>query len=268
MSTPPIPRLVLWGAIGLIVAGCSDSPTRPSNNTPDLSALLAEISSPTISSATRAVLPTGVNEMTLPAIDPGRCRYSASTGFFVCPDVVVNGITMTRMFRLIDAAGNSQSKPDAQTAALETINTVKGTTSPAVGFASNGTVTLNDSSDMTLSGIRTDKHTLNGVSQGKMAGTFESNGISIPVNDAMTQTIDNLVLPNVRAGQKWPQSGSITIDDTSDFETIGNTSPVTTHVVMTFNGTSVVTITFTDALGTTTCHFDMANPGVSAGSCS
>jgi hypothetical protein len=267
MPTHLRPRLLAWAVFGLALAACSDNPTGPSTGTPDLSALLAELSSPTISSATRAILPAGVGEMTIPAIDPGRCPYSASTGFFVCQDLVVNGITITRIFRLIDAAGNSQSKPDAQTAVLEMVNTVKGTMSAPAGFGSNGTVTLNDSSDMTLSGIRTEQHTLNGFSKDAMVGTFESNGVTLPLNSVITQTTNNVVLPNAKAGQKWPQSGSITIDDTSDIET-GASSPVTTHVVMTFNGTSVVTITFTDTFGTTTCHFDMANPGVSAGACS
>src|SRR5690348_13894157 len=212
MPTHPRPSMVLWAVLGLALAACSDNPTGPSTGAPDLSALLAEISSPAISSATRAMLPTGVSEMTLPAIDPGLCPYSATTGFFLCPNVVVNGITMTRMFRLIDASGNSQSKPDLQTSALEVINTVKGTIS---GLTSNGTMNLNDSSDVTLSGIRTEKHTLNGTSRATMVGTFESNGIILPVNNAMMQTIDDVVLPNAKAGQKWPQSGSITIDDTS-----------------------------------------------------
>ena len=253
--------------LGLALAACSDNPTGPSAGTPDVSALLAEVSSPTISSATRVILPAGISEMTIPAVDPGRCPYSASTGFFVCPDVVVNGMTITRIFRLIDPAGNSQSKPDAQTSALELVNTVKGMMSPPAGFASNGTVALNDSSDMTLSGIRTEQHTLNGFSKGSMVGTFESNGVTVPLNSVITQTTNNVVLPNAKAGQKWPQSGSITIDDTSDIAAVGS-SPVTTHVVVTFNGTSIVTVTFTDTFGTTTCHFDMANPGASGAACS
>lgn len=267
MPTHLRPRLSAWAVLGLALAACSDNPTGPSTGTPELSALLAEVSSPTISSATRAILPTGISQMTVPAIDPGRCPYSASTGFFVCPDVVVNGMTITRMFRLIDAAGNSQSKPDGQTSALESVNTVKGTMSPPAGFASNGTVALNDSSDMTLSGIRTEQHTLNGFSKGTMVGTFTSNGVTVPLNNVLTQTTNNVVLPNAKAGQKWPQSGSITIDDSSDIDAVGS-SVVTTHVVMTFNGTSIVTVTFTDTFGTTTCHFDMANPGVSAAACS
>lgn len=255
-----------FAVLGFALAACSDNPTGPSTGTPDLSTLLAEVSSPMISTATRAILPAGIGEMTVPAVDPGRCPYSAATGFFACPDVVVNGITITRMFRLIDAAGNSQSKPDAQTSAIELVNTVKGAMSPPAGFGSSGAITLNDSSDMTVSGIRTEQHTLNGFSKGAMVGTFESNGVSIPLNTLITQTITNVVLPNAKAGQKWPQSGSITIDETSDIDAAGS-SAATTHVVMTFNGTSIVTVTFTDTFGTTTCRFDMANPDVRGTAC-
>jgi hypothetical protein len=84
----------------------------------------------------------------------------------------------------------------------------------------------------------------------------------------MKQTTTNLVLPNAKAGQKWPQSGTMTFDETSNLLSTNLGTPTTMHLVMTFNGTSVVTVTITDPLGTSTCHFDMANPGVGSGACS
>lgn len=269
-----MPRLrscVGVAALGLALAACSDGPTGPAtgSNTPDISALLAEMTPSTLGTATAMASPVaGLVALNAPAFDPANCTYTAETGFFVCPTVTRNGMTFTRMYRLIDAAGNSQSQPSAQTSAVETKLTMKGTPTAPAGFSTNGTVSIDGSSDMTLSGIRTDKHTLNGTSTTTMTGSFDLNGTSLPINTTMTETTTNLVLPNTKAGQQWPQSGSITVDETTDAFSDGSNAPETSRLVMTFNGTSIVTVTITDRYGTTTCHFDMANPGLAGGACS
>jgi hypothetical protein len=257
-------RFVLFAAAAIAAGACSDNPTGPGSNTLDLSALLAEMSPSSVSAATTfatsAVGP--MMPVTSSSFDPTQCTYSQATGFFVCPTLTTNGLTITRMYRLIDAAGNSQSLLNGQTSAIETKMTVKGTpTQPQ--SSTGGPITIDERSDMTLSGIRTVKHTLNGVSTTTLTGSFDLNGTPVPISTTMDQTTTNLVLPNVTVGQKWPQSGTIAFD-----ETVSPVSPAITHVLMTFNGTSIVTVTITDAFGTSTCHFDMANPGVSGGACS
>lgn len=262
-------RLTLLSVLGFALAACSDTPTGPSNQPLDLSALLAEMNSSPLGSMTSLATPTfGVVAMPgNPALDPGDCTYSANTGFFVCPTSSRGGMTFTRMFRLIDDAGNSQSAPGPKTTAVETRTTVDGTLTPPAGAPSGlGTITMSGSSDMTLSGIRTDKHTLNGTSTMTMAGTFDFGGTSVPMHTAMTQTTTNLVLPNVKAGQKWPQSGSIAIDETSDAD--GSGTPETSRIVMTFDGTSVVKVTITDSFGTSNCQIDLASGGLGRMVCS
>jgi hypothetical protein len=262
-------RFVVFALVGVAVAACSDSPTGPGSSTLDLKALLAEMSTPSIGAATSfATAAAGPMTVAAPSVDPGQCTYTADTGFFVCPTLTSNGLTITRMYRLIDAAGNSQSQLNGQTSAIETKTTVKGTPPPPSQFSRNSSITLDGASDMTLSGIRTGKHTLNGVSVTTMTGSFDLNGTSIPINSTVTQTTTNLVLPNASAGQQWPQSGTMSFDETSNVLSTGLGPATSMHLVMTFNGTSIVTVTITDALGTSTCHFDMANPGVGAGSCS
>jgi hypothetical protein len=59
----------------------------------------------------------------------------------------------------------------------------------------------------------------------------------------------------VKAGQQWPQSGSIAIQQTTTF---GQTLPFVTIEKLTFTGTSKVLVTFTSALGTQSCTFDLA----------
>jgi hypothetical protein len=263
----PIALVVL----GLAIAACSDSSTGPSNggSAPDLATLLAETAPSSLGSAVTFASPTmGSALSTAPTFDPGSCTYTAQTGFFVCPATTRGGMTYTLMFRLIDAAGNSQSLPTAQTVAIETKTTVKGTSTPPAGARSTGSFTIDGSSDMTLSGIQTDKHTLNGTSVTMMTGSLTTDGITVPLNTSMNEKTTDLVLPNAKAGQKWPQSGTIAIDQTSNTIVLGSTVPETSHMVMTFNGTSVVTVTITSGIGTVTCQFDMANPGASGGACS
>jgi hypothetical protein len=75
-------------------------------------------------------------------------------------------------------------------------------------------------------------------------GSIQVGTTTIPIDDKQTETTSNLVLPNAKKGQRWPQSGTITIDEVSN--------------------TSVVTLTLSNSLGTFTCHFDLA-PTASSG---
>ena len=161
-------------AAAALFAGCSDSSTGPSTpNVPDVASLLAEISSSGIGSAVSVASPeVGVVFSSSPSFGPGNCVFDASSGFFVCPTITSNGLTFTRMFRLLDAANNPQSKPSAQTVAIETKSTVVGTLTFTNREAAPTTVAINRSDDMTLSGIQTTKHTLNGRAETSIDGTL------------------------------------------------------------------------------------------------
>ena len=256
---PPFVRLrfALCAAV-VLAAACSDNSIAPSSpSVPDVATLLAEMSPSGLSSVASLASPVvGASLQTAGVPDPNRCPYSSSSGFFVCPTTTANGLTFTEMFRLIDAAGNSQSAPDAQTTAIETKSTVTGTVTSAAN-----TYHVDGSSDQTLSGIRTNSHTLNGTSSTHVTGQEQVGTLSVPIDQTVTETMANLVLPNTKAGQKWPQSGSLTVH-------VSNNASVTNfgdeiNVVITFNGSSTATVTFTDYFGTRTCTVDMANPNFS-----
>jgi hypothetical protein len=258
-------RTLLWAAVGIAVAACSDNPTSPAtvSNALDLTALLAEMSPASVNTAVHFGIPMGgMMSIEGPAFDPVRCPFDAQTEFFVCSTVTANGMTFTRMFRLIDAAGSRQSKLDTQTSAIETKRTMKGSPTNPDGEPLAPTFTLDGSSDMTLTGIGTDQHTLNGTSTATMAGTIGVNGITVPSLNSATATTKDLVLRNSKAGQTWPRSGTITFDERYYFTyPDGSLTPASSNVTMAFDGTNVVTVTITDPFGTVTCHFDMANPG-------
>lgn len=259
---PNIRSLIVLGAVAAALVGCSDNPAGPSSpNVPDVAELLSEMSSPTLSSAVVVASPRLGPAVNTSVLDPGKCQYSAGSGFFECPTVTANGVTFTRSFRLIDDAGNSQSKPDTHTSAIETKTTVDGTFSSSTqagpgGISSSLSYTLHGQSDQTLSGIRTNTHTLNGSSLTSMNGTMQLGTDSFPIDQTVTETTSNLVLPSAKDGQHWPQSGSITMEIMASADPSSGTS----KTQITFNGTSVVTITTTSSFGTTTCHVDLANP--------
>jgi hypothetical protein len=263
-----------WNRFAVLVsvatlASCSDSPSGPApSNVPDVAALLAEMSAPGIGAA-RGLAGGDVsfNVIRMPGSDNAVCTYSAATGYFECPNIVNAGLTITRKYRLLDAAGNAQSKPDANTASIETRGTVDGTLSSTFGGSTPSTSTneIHGASADTLSGVGTDTHILHGVSTMTIKGSVQVGSTVFPIDDSQKMTIANLVLPNTKKGQKWPQSGSLISDESSNLSDPGLAN--STHVVITFDGTSVVTMTMTTGFGTFTCRFDLAAPTVGVGSC-
>jgi len=267
----PLTRRIGLAAIGLAMLACSDSPSGPTTPTiPDAATLLAEMSSSIIGAAESFAGSSNVN-VVLPtsASDPQACTYNAGTGFFTCPTVTTGSLTISLMYRFIDAAGNSQSKPDAQTSAFETKTTVSGTLTSTTTNPrpSTSSYTINSASDQTLSELRAENHTLNGITTTTIQGTLQSSGTTLPLDEHLKETTSNLVLPNARKGQKWPLSGTITVEDTSnDFDPFAPT--VTYLTTITFHGTSKVTFTFSGPFGSSSCTVDLAAaPGTGFGGC-
>jgi hypothetical protein len=256
-------------ALVVALAACSDAPSGPTpSSIPDVAALLAEMSAPSIAVA-RGLAGGDVSfdVIRMPGTDHAVCTYSASSGYFECPNIVTSGLTITRKYRLLDAAGNAQSQPDGNTSAIETKGTVDGTLSSTFDGATPSTSRseVHGASADTLSGVGTDTHTLHGVSTMTVKGSVQAGSTVFPIDDSQKLTIANVVLPNAKKGQKWPQSGSIIADESSNASDplFANSS----HVVITFDGTSVVTMTMTSGFTTLTCRFDLAAPTVSTGSC-
>ena len=252
---PNIGSRIVLVAVAAALGGCSDNPAGPSSpNVPNVAELLGEMSSSTLSSAAAIAVPLGA-DLNI-SVNPGKCQYSSASRFFECPAVTMNGLTFTRSFRLIDDAGNSQSMADTHTVALETKTAVDGTVSTST-VAATLNYTLHGTADQTLSGVQTSTHTLNGTSATSINGTMQIDADVFPIAQTVHETTANLVLPNATAGQRWPQSGTITIE--TSLGTNASSGGSTTQI--TFNGTSVVTITSTTTSGVTiTCHIDLANP--------
>lgn len=258
----PLTRPISLAMVALALLACSDSPTGPSSVTiPDAATLLAEMSSSGIGAAESLAGSSSLVGVLTSKSDPQACTYSDATGFFVCPTVTTGGLTITRMYRFIDAAGDSQQKPDAQTSAFEVKSSVSGTVTASATDprASTSSYTINSTSDQTLTQLRAENHTLNGVTTTRIQGTLQTGSTTIPIDELLKETTSELVLPNAGKGQKWPLSGTIALEETSNsFDPFAPTATYLTTI--TFSGTSKVKLTFSGPLGSSSCTVDLAAP--------
>lgn len=190
------------------------------------------------------------------------CAWNDGTQAFTCAAVSANGLTTTFAYTPLDAQGAPQRTPDrATTAAVRTTSTTQGTfTIPSATGAAVGSLTVDQRQETTIRGLLTGPRTLDGTMTMTSAGTF--TGQSLP-GTRVTQTTAGLVLPD--GASPWPTAGTVTTDvvDVATGQSVG-------QQVMTFNGTSTVTLVMTSAGVTQRCTLDLAAtsaPGTTALRC-
>ena len=236
-----------------ILAACGDS-TAPTPKLTAVDSLLLEVSAGLSPAATAATFAGGGGTVASSSIpSAASCPFNSSNQRFECPSTTANGLTFTFSYQLLDGSSRPQSAFNATTtAAIRMMSDMSGTT-PLSGAAS-GTVALTGHDDQTLSGLLTTTRTLNGT--GNSTATIVSNGTTVTVTTASTTT--NLVLPAPGSSNQYPRSGTIAMDITSAAGGVSSTS----HITITFNGTSTMTMVMTAGGTTQTCTFDMANSSV------
>jgi hypothetical protein len=248
-------RIAVLALVALVSACKSDSSVGPSNPPPaTLNQVFSEMSLPALSGAVRGAAPTTGTMSLMPPV-PNGCSYDASTHGFVCPTFpTATGVSVTQSYMLYDKAGNSQSQYDpASTDAVRIITTMAGKETSGT-FSS----TINSTQDITLSGLQSGLHVLNGTTNLHL--TTQDTGLPTagPIDDTVVATFANIVMPS--GTDKWPQSGTLTIDGTS--KVTGLAGPVSVHMVMTFNGTSKVPLTIGDGTHSSPCTIDLAGLGI------
>lgn len=241
-------------AIGAFISACASDPTTaPTNNVRnDLASVLREMTLPSLSSVSGALVGVAVP---VPAVaTPSNCTYSASAQGFQCTTVVAGGLTVVQSYSLLDAAGRSQSAFDANTTAAVRIKTsMIGTIS-----ADGSNLAVDQAQDMTLSGLLTSRHVMNGTSVMKMKGTVSAGGSASSIATTMNMTMSNLVMPAVTTGAvAYPLSGVITSDMIVSLDA---GTPLSMRTEMTFNGTSKVAVVMTIGGRNQRCTIDLSNP--------
>lgn len=243
-------RALAFVTVAAFVSACSDS-TAPARQPADLGAVLSQMSVPPVAAALVPAMPATPSAS---APTPSSCTYEAGTQRFNCPVVTATGVTFTRWFTLLDAAGRAQSQFDAATTDAVHMNS-----SLMGNFTANGgTVGVAGNEDLTLSGLLSGVHTLAGTSLINVTGRDAGSGA--PFILSVSTTVNDLVLPDSPA-DRWPKSGSVTIDATHALA--GTTT--TSHLSATFNGTSKANVSLTSGGITVSCIVDLALPHPACG---
>jgi hypothetical protein len=232
-----------------VVACGGDSATGPTSYPPaTLNQALAELSIPALSAGGASFLDVDA----APSLDPTKCPYSATVQSFVCTPISESGITVNQSFTLLTSSGARQSDFDAaSTDAVRANTTVAGT------LVEQGTsLDLTGQQELTLSGLVSGPHVLNGSSTITAAGTVVDGTTTYPVDITVATSIANLVLPVNETGtsQVWPSSGTITVDVNGS---IGPVSVSQARTVITFNGTSTVNVTVSGGGLSKSCKVDL-----------
>jgi len=219
-------------------------------------------------STAHTTLDQALGELTLPVLStaggsisdlfPGapqlgaRCAYAAASQSFVCPPATASGLTINQSFTLLTTSGGKQSAFDHATTESVTTNTAVAGSVTSEG----ATLTLDGREELTLSGLVTGRHTINGTGAAHLVGALP-DGSSFDIR--MTSSITSLILPaNTTPGaQVWPASGTIVVESVAS---LTGFPPSTSRLTLMFNGTSKVNVTVTEDGFTRTCQQDLATP--------
>ena len=236
-------------AAALVACG-SDRATGPDYPPATLDQALNELSLPALSAASGAFFDTGADA---PALLPSRCPYAAASQSFVCTPFSANGISIDQSFTLLTASGAKQSAFSAATTDAVRANTlISGTVNEA-----GSSLTIDGQQEITLSGLISGPHVLNGTSTTNINGTIADGTSSYPIDVSVTSTITDLVLPpNATPGTPiWPESGKIVVQASGSFEGF---PAGTSKITITFTGSSTATVTVTTSGITRSCQVDLS----------
>jgi len=233
----------LSALVGACVPADAFSPRVPST----LDGALAEAALPALDYAAAAF--SGAGMVALPIV-PSRCSFEPATSSFVCAPLSGGGLTLNQRFVLVDSAGNRQSAFD------ETTTTRLSVTNLVTGTVVRGPVTLTVDGKQTLdlTKLGSARHTLNGTSV--TATTLVDPALGgAPVRSTIQTTLVDLLIPVLPADRPppWPLSGMIDIRSFANGDVAGSLYVAE----ITFNGSSLVTLTHTVPGGIQTCHVDI-----------
>jgi hypothetical protein len=252
-------QLAALSILAVPLACVPDESVGPGQSRVSLEEALAEFTIPALVHAMTAF--TGVGAAP-PAIVPSACPFQPASESFVCKPIpttgAASGVTLTQSFTLVSVTGARQSAFDRTTTSLlRTSSTVAGTIVDAAS-----TTTLDGHQELTLAGLLTNRHTINGSSTTRQ--TMLTNGSSGgPVTGVVTTKFTDVVLPVAPPGAPvaWPLSGAMEIQTTIDTDYPPPTplpGPVTSRLIVLFSGTSIVDVAITVRGVTHICTTNMA----------
>jgi len=254
MASSVFRALTLALALPVVAGACASDVLAPLDP-PTLDAAMADLAHPALDWASAWFSGAG---LVAPAITPTSCTFDAASQFFVCTPLTADGLALKQRFSLLDANGNTQSAFDPKTTtAVHLENGVSGTWSPSSRMPLGDTLFVDCKQVLDLTGLGTRQHTINGTSL--TLTTLHSTRYSTPpLPMEYKTTIADLVLPVSvpRASLPWPASGTLDVR-MRNVDANGNTSNAFIATAR-FEGTTIVTLTFTVPGGTRTCRINMS----------
>lgn len=253
-AAPPMRiRLVLATlTLAVLADACiSDSAVAP---TPidTLDAALAEVTLPALDYASATFSGAGI---ITPTIVSARCQFDAASGTFVCSALSGGGLTLNQHFTLLDGVGGKQSAYDMKTTTNLVVNSAVGGTATLDNGAK---LTIDGQQELTLGGLGTAQHTLNGSS---VTVTTLAMATRTPITSTITTKLVDLVIPVVPPNEPpaWPTSGMIELRTTTDlgFVIPLEASVAISTIAMTFSGSSIVAVTINGENGTQSCRVNL-----------
>jgi hypothetical protein len=185
------------------------------------------------------------------------CTFDAESGRIECPPITRNGLTITRSLQFLDADGVPQPQRGLNVVTVNTQLLVEGT----VALADGGELTVNRSSDLTVSGFGPSSAQLthNGVEQGTITGTRNHTTLgTITSSENFSHTSVDVVIPkrtDETRHMRFPLSGTTTrsVEFARTIQSTGATHTFSYSELITFNGTAVVSAIVTKNGETRTC---------------
>ncbi|HEX4682893.1 MAG TPA: hypothetical protein VH277_09305, partial [Gemmatimonadaceae bacterium] len=172
----------------------------------------------------------------------GSCAYSSATGRFTCPDVVKNGLTLSRSAAFTDANGTAMAHfNDTTTASANFQITVSGVHQRLLGAD-----TISRTRNMTATGLlgHETTRTWNGTGTRSDGGYMQDTAKVRTYHTSDAVTFTNVVVKLPRTQNPWPQSGTVTRQISGTGSVVAGTTTrtfnVTKTVTITFNGTRLV----------------------------
>ena len=249
-------QIAALAAVALTVACVTDPLLAPGEGRLSLEEALAELDVPAIRLAMGAYTTLGPAS----APDPSSCPFQAASESFVCPPITAGGLTLSRSFTLVDAAGAKQAAFDRATTSSFRLTSTVGGTKAENDFT---TTTVEGEQEVTVTGLLTDRHTINGSSTTRLARVTDDRPGEQPEMTTLTTKLKNVVLPLVPAGAPvaWPLSGSMELQYTTfaDYPPPRpGPGPIVYGTVVVFTGTSIVEVALTSRGVTRVCRVNMA----------
>jgi len=183
------------------------------------------------------------------------CVFAAGAGDLTCGPTVKNGLTVTSIYTIKNAAGTAQSAIDSLTTNSVRVRTaVTGTATRSRD--GSVTATVNNAGDRTVTGLAagSTRRTVNGTTRGdETAKGTNRDGKTFSSVRTAADTTTGLVIPVSATAQTYPTAGTVIRRMKVILTIDGSSSTKERREVLTYDGSATAKLQITDNGTTKNC---------------